>query len=73
MGKDTWSREYATYLPGVRDRRRVSRFLSQALAFWKMYGLDLPDEVLRKVYYRNAFHRSRMPSSGWPHNPVQTR
>jgi hypothetical protein len=23
-------------------------------ASWKMYGLALPDEVLRKVYYRNA-------------------
>ncbi len=23
-------------------------------AFWSMYGLDLPDEVLRKVYYKNA-------------------
>jgi len=23
-------------------------------AFWKMYGLDLPDEVLKKIYYKNA-------------------
>ena len=23
-------------------------------AFWQMYGMDLPDEVLKKVYYRNA-------------------
>jgi hypothetical protein len=23
-------------------------------AFWKMYGLGLPDEVLRKLYYGNA-------------------
>ncbi len=23
-------------------------------AFWKIYGLDLPDEVLRKLYYQNA-------------------
>ena len=23
-------------------------------AFWKMYGLDLPDEVLEKLYYKNA-------------------
>ena len=23
-------------------------------AFWKMYGLDLPDEVLKKLYYKNA-------------------
>ncbi len=23
-------------------------------AFWPMYGLDLSDEVLKKVYYKNA-------------------
>ncbi len=23
-------------------------------AFWKLYGMDLPDEVLRKIYYENA-------------------
>ena len=23
-------------------------------AFWKMYGLALPDEVLKKIYYKNA-------------------
>jgi len=23
-------------------------------AFWRMYGLALPDEVLKKVYYKNA-------------------
>jgi hypothetical protein len=21
---------------------------------WKLYGLDLPDEVLRKIYHQNA-------------------
>jgi hypothetical protein len=23
-------------------------------AFWSMYGLGLPDDVLKKVYYKNA-------------------
>jgi hypothetical protein len=23
-------------------------------AFWQMYGLELPDEVLKKLYYKNA-------------------
>ena len=23
-------------------------------AFWKMYGMALPDDVLKKVYYKNA-------------------
>jgi hypothetical protein len=23
-------------------------------AFWKLYGIDLPDPVLKKLYYQNA-------------------
>src|SRR5690606_26669862 len=23
-------------------------------AYWQMYGMDLPDDVLRKLYYENA-------------------
>jgi hypothetical protein len=23
-------------------------------AFWKLYGIGLPDDVLKKVYYQNA-------------------
>jgi uncharacterized protein len=36
-------------------------------AFWKLYGLELPDEVLQKVYYRNALRITpRLPQTGWP-------
>jgi hypothetical protein len=36
-------------------------------AFWKLYGMDLPDEVLRKVYYGNALRIiPRMPTEGFP-------
>lgn len=36
-------------------------------AFWKMYGMDLPDAVLRKVYYANALKVTPgLPQSGWP-------
>ena len=28
-------------------------------AFWKLYGIDLPDAVLRKVYYQNALKITR--------------
>jgi hypothetical protein len=36
-------------------------------AFWKLYGIDLPDEVLKKVYYKNA-HRVTpgLPKTGFP-------
>jgi uncharacterized protein len=36
-------------------------------AFWKLYGIDLPDEVLKKVYYRNALRITPgLPRDGWP-------
>lgn len=36
-------------------------------AFWKLYGLGLPDEVLKKLYYRNALRVTPgLPQSGWP-------
>jgi hypothetical protein len=36
-------------------------------AFWKMYGLDLPDDVLRNIYYRNALRITPgIPEAGWP-------
>jgi len=35
-------------------------------AFWKLYGLDLPDDVLRKLYYANAKRITPgLPESGW--------
>jgi len=36
-------------------------------AFWKLYGIDLPDDVLKKVYYKNALRiMPRVPQAGWP-------
>ncbi len=36
-------------------------------AFWKMYGMGLPDEVLKKVYYKNTLRVFKgMPTTGWP-------
>jgi len=36
-------------------------------AFWKLYGIDLPDSVLRRVYFQNALRIARgLPQSGWP-------
>ena len=36
-------------------------------AFWKLYGVDLPDIVLKKVYYQNALRITpRLPQTGWP-------
>ncbi len=36
-------------------------------AFWKMYGMALPDEVLKKLYYKNALKVvPRLPAAGFP-------
>jgi uncharacterized protein len=36
-------------------------------AFWKLYGIDLPDDVLKKLYYANALRITPgLPQDGWP-------
>jgi predicted TIM-barrel fold metal-dependent hydrolase len=36
-------------------------------AFWKLYGLGLPDPVLRKLYYQNALKLvPGLPKTGFP-------
>ena len=36
-------------------------------AFWKLYGMDLPDTVLRKLYYQNALRVvSGLPKGAFP-------
>ncbi len=36
-------------------------------AFWKLYGMSLPDDVLKKLYYKNALRLvPGLPQEGWP-------
>jgi len=36
-------------------------------AFWKLYGADLPDDVLKAMYYGNALRLlPGLPRTGWP-------
>ena len=36
-------------------------------AFWKLYGIGLPDDVLKKLYYENALRVVKgLPQTGWP-------
>lgn len=36
-------------------------------AFWKLYGMALPDDVLKKLYYKNALALvPGLPKVGWP-------
>jgi predicted TIM-barrel fold metal-dependent hydrolase len=55
MGKDTWEpSEYFYYFRVLETADEYFDYYRKRHAFWKMYGLNLPDEVLKKVYYQNA-------------------
>lgn len=55
MGKDIWNAdEYATYFRVLETEDEYFDYYRKRHAFWKMYGLGLPDEVLKKIYYKNA-------------------
>ena len=55
MGKDIWNPdEYATYFRVLETDDEYFDYYRKRHAFWKMYGTGLPDEVLKKIYYKNA-------------------
>ena len=55
FGKDTWARdEYWVYFRVLETSDEYFDYYRKRHAFWKMYGLALPDEVLKKLYYANA-------------------
>ncbi len=46
--------EYHVYFRVLETADDYFKYYRRRHAFWRMYGLDLPDEVLRKIYYKNA-------------------
>lgn len=55
FGKDTWRpKEYGTYFRTLETADEYFDHDRKHHGLWKMYGLDLPDEVLKKIYYQNA-------------------
>ncbi len=55
MGKDIYSvTEYPYYFRVLETRDEYFDYYRNYHAFWKMYGLGLSDEVLKKMYYKNA-------------------
>jgi predicted TIM-barrel fold metal-dependent hydrolase len=55
FGKDSWvPEEFPTYFRVLESTDEYFPYHKKYHAFWPMYGLDLPDEVLKKVYYKNA-------------------
>jgi predicted TIM-barrel fold metal-dependent hydrolase len=68
FGKDSWKpEEFPTYFRVLESDDEYFPYHKKYHAFWPMYGLDLPDEVLKKVYYKNTLRvvpgldRSKFP------------
>lgn len=55
FGKDSWvPEEFPTYFRVLESDDEYFPYHKKYHAYWAMYGLDLDDEVLKKVYYKNA-------------------
>ena len=55
FGKDSYKpEEFPTYFRVLETDDEYFPYYKKYHAFWAMYGLDLPDEILKKVYYKNA-------------------
>ena len=55
FGKDSWvPDEYATYFRVLETEDEYFPYHKKYHAFWAMYGMGLPDEILKKIYYKNA-------------------
>ena len=68
FGKDAYQpEEYPYYWRVFETRDDYFDYYRDYHAFWKLYGIDLPDEVLKKVYYKNALRITPLlPQVGWP-------
>ncbi len=55
FGKDSWvPSEYSTYFRVLETDDEYFPYHKKYHAFWRMYGMGLSDDVLKKVYYKNA-------------------
>ena len=68
FGKDTYApTEFPYYWRVLETKDEYFDYYRNYHAFWNLYGMDLPDDVLRKVYYENALRITpALPQSGWP-------
>jgi len=68
FGKDSFQPdEYPYYWRVFETEDEYFDYYRDYHAFWKLYGMGLPDHVLRKVYYENALRIiPDMPKNGFP-------
>ena len=68
FGKDSYQPdEYPYYWRTFETGDEYFDYYRDYHAFWKLYGLALPDDVLRKLYYGNALKlMPNLPRAGFP-------
>ena len=55
FGKDSWApAEYHVYFRVLETSDQYFDYYRARHAHWKLYGVELPDDVLKKIYYKNA-------------------
>ena len=67
FGKDTYeASEYPYYWRVFETNDEYFDYYRGYHAFWQLYGMGLPDAVLRKLYYQNALKVTPgLPQKGW--------
>ena len=68
FGKDAYEKtEYPYYWRVFETNDEYFDYYRDYHAFWKLYGMSLPDAVLKKLYYKNALKITPgLPQTGWP-------
>ena len=68
FGKDAFEpSEYPYYWRVFETNDEYFDYYRGYHAFWKLYGMGLPDVVLKKMYYQNALKvLPGLPKTGWP-------
>ena len=68
FGKDSYApSEFPYYWRVFETADEYFDYYRDYHATWQLYGMDLPDEVLQKIYYKNALRVTPgLPQGGWP-------
>jgi predicted TIM-barrel fold metal-dependent hydrolase len=69
FGKDSYQPdEYPYYWRVFETNDEYFDYYRDYHAFWKLYGIGLPDAILKKVYYGNALRIiPGLPKGNYPH------
>ncbi len=68
FGKDSFAAsEFPYYWRVFETKDEYFDYYRDYHAYWKLNGMDLPEDVLKKLYYKNALRvTSGLPRTGWP-------